>query len=218
MQSLDDELESVKAGAMLPVMAPRTYTRRRTDSKSVDSVLDAAERLIKDGEFHSATMEELAGSAGVSRATVFNRFGSKLGVLAALADRCNTSPEMAAIQEALEREDPVEALEAVIDASCTIWEAHGFVHEQLNAIVVLEPDAATLIEEQREQQRDELEGLTRRLARAGRLRGGLGEARAVATLHMLTSLDAFLWLRREYGLSLRQTRETITDQARALLR
>jgi hypothetical protein len=35
---------------------------------------------------------------------------------------------------------------------------------------------------------------------------------------MLTSLESFLWLRRQYNLSLRQTRETITELARTLLR
>jgi hypothetical protein len=70
----------------------------------------------------------------------------------------------------------------------------------------------------REEQRADLQRLTRRLARADRLRPGLGAARATATLHMLTSLESFLWLRREYGLSLRQTRETIAELARAVLR
>jgi AcrR family transcriptional regulator len=44
-------------------------------------VLDASERLIREDAFHSATMDQLAAATGVSRATIFNRFGSKLGVL-----------------------------------------------------------------------------------------------------------------------------------------
>jgi AcrR family transcriptional regulator len=201
-------------------MATRSYTttHRRRGPKSVDRVLEAAERLIADDAFHTATMDELAEAAGVSRATVFNRFGSKLGVLQALFTRGMEGPEMEAIHQALEIEDPVEALEAVIEAACVIWEAYGFVHEQLQAIVVLEPDASALVEQQRDEQRADLQGLARRLARAGRLRPGLGEARATATLHALTSLETFLWLRREYALSLRQARETIAELARTLLR
>jgi AcrR family transcriptional regulator len=200
-------------------MATRSYTasRRRGTPASVDSILEAAERLIREDAFHSATMDGLAAAAGVSRATVFNRFGSKLGVLQALFTRGMEGPEMRAIQEALAIEDPVEALEAAIDASCAIWEAYGLVHEQLQAIVVLEPDASALAERQREEQRADLQELTRRLAKAGRLRLGIGEGRATATLHMLTSLESFLWLRREYGLSLRQTREAITELARAVV-
>jgi AcrR family transcriptional regulator len=199
-------------------MATRTYIRQRTSSKSVDRVLDAAERLIRDGKFHSATVETLAEEAGISRATVFNRFGSKLGVLEALVQRCIFGPEMRAIKEALELEDPVSALEAVIEPSCALWEARGFIVEQLYAIVVLEPGAAALIDEIEADQRSDIQALTRRLIRAGRLRPGFGEARAVAMLHVLTSLESFLRLRRTYGLSLRQTRETIAEVAVTLLR
>jgi AcrR family transcriptional regulator len=181
-------------------------------------VLEAAERLIKQDAFHTATMDELAAAAGVSRATVFNRFGSKLGVLQALFVRAIEGPLMEAIREALDIEDPVASLEAVIDASCGIWDAEGYIHEQLQAIVVLEPDASALIDEQKEVQRAEIQGLVRRLAKAGTLREGLSEARAAATIHTLTSLESFLWLRREYGLSLRQTRDTITELARTVLR
>jgi AcrR family transcriptional regulator len=180
-------------------------------------VLAAAERLIREDAFHSASMDELAAAAGVSRATVFNRFGSKLGVLQALFTRATQSPEMEAIHEALAIEDPVASLDALIDAVCGIWEAHGFIHEQLQAIVVLEPDASAPVEKHREEQRRDLRGLTRRLARADRLRPGLSETRATAALHMLLSLESFLWLRRQHNLSLRQTRETIADLARMLL-
>ena len=199
-------------------MRPYTTARRRESAETVDRVLEAAERLIKEDAFHAATMDELAVAAGVSRATIFNRFGSKLGVLEALFTRGMEGAEMAAIQEALELEDPVAALDAVVEAGCAIWEACGFVVQQLQAVAVLEPDAAALIDRQRDEQRADLQALTRRLAKAGRLRSGLSQARATATLHMLTSLESFLWLREGYGLSPRQTRETLAELARTLLR
>ena len=201
-------------------MATRPYTaaRRRRSPESANRVLEAAERLIRDDAFHTATMDELAAAAGVSRATVFNRFGSKLGVLQALFERAMEGPQMDAIREALEIEDPVAALEGLIAASCAIWDREGYIHQQLQAIVVLEPDASALIDEQKHEQRADLQALARRLSKAGRLRPGLGQVRAVATLHTLTSLETFLWLRRDYGLSLRQTRDTITALARTVLR
>jgi AcrR family transcriptional regulator len=199
-------------------MRPYTAARRRESAESVDRVLEAAERLIKEEAFHAATMDELAEAAGVSRATVFNRFGSKLGVLEALFIRGMEGPEMAAIQEALALEDPVAALDAVVEAGCAIWEACGLVVQQLQAVAILEPGAAALVDQQRDEQRADLQGLTRRLAKAGRLRSGLTQARATATLHMLTSLESFLWLRQSYGMSLRQTGETLAELARTLLR
>jgi hypothetical protein len=118
----------------------------------------------------------------------------------------------------MEIADPVAALEAAIEASCAIWDREGYIHEQLQAIVILEPGASALIDEQKQEQRADLQTLVRRLSKTGRLRPGLGEPRALATLHTLTSLETFLWLRREYGLSLRQTRDTITALARTVLR
>lgn len=206
--------------ARLSLVARRPYTsgRRSRSADSIERVLEAAERLIREDAFHLATMDELAAAAGVSRATVFNRFGSKLGVLQALFTRAMEGPEMEAIREALALQDPVAALEATIEASCAIWEPYSFIHEQLQAIAVLEPDASALVDQQREEQRADLLALARRLSRAGRLRPGLSEARAAAALHMLTSLESFLWLRRDYGLSLRQTGETIAELARTLLK
>src|ERR687895_1856942 len=140
MQSLDNKSRYVNPAGYAPAVATRSYTagRRRGSPQSVDRVLEAAERLIRNDQFHSATMEELAAAAGVSRATVFNRFGSKLGVLQALFTRAMEGPEMGAIREALELEDPVASLEALIGAACAIWESQGYIHEQLQAIVVLE--------------------------------------------------------------------------------
>jgi AcrR family transcriptional regulator len=154
----------------------------------------------------------------VSRATVFNRFGSKLGVLQALFTRGMEGSEMQAIQQALAIQNPGAALRAVIEAACEIWEAYGSVHLQLQAISVLEPEATVLVDEQREQQRAEIEELTKRLAKAGMLRSGVSQTRVTATLHMLTSLETFVWLRRTYGLSLRQTRDTIAELAGAVVR
>lgn len=49
-------------------------------------VLDAAERLLRDGKADFA-MRELAAEAGVSFATPFNQFGSKAAIMHALSER-----------------------------------------------------------------------------------------------------------------------------------
>ena len=201
-------------------MVTRSYTARRgrKGAPTVDRVLEAAERLIRDDEFHTATMDEIAAAAGVSRATVFNRFGTKLGLLQALFDRATASPEVGGIHVALALDDPVESLVALIEATSATWEVHGYVHEQLQAIVVLEPAAGAPLEQHQREQRQDLQRLVRRLARADRFRPGLGEARATAALHALTSLETFVRLRREHHLSTRQARRTIAELAQSLLR
>jgi AcrR family transcriptional regulator len=190
-------------------MAVRSYTAPRAVPATQARILDAAEALVDAGDFHEATMDELARSAGVARATVFSRFGSKLGVLEALSVRCAGGPEMRAIRRAFALDEPDAALGAVVDASCVLWERHGAILRQLQAIATLAPAAQALVGEQREDQRGSLEGLVARLARAGRLRKGLGERRAVAILHTLTSVETFVELRHAGGLSLREVRDTL---------
>jgi AcrR family transcriptional regulator len=56
----------------------------RTDANR-ERVLDAAERLLRDGPDFS--MRELAAEAGVSFATPFNQFGSKTAIAQALSAR-----------------------------------------------------------------------------------------------------------------------------------
>jgi AcrR family transcriptional regulator len=201
-------------------MASRPYAppRRTRAAATNDRVLEAAADLAAEDRFHTATMEELAQRAGVSRATVFTRFQSKLGVLEALSRRCSGGPELQAIRDAVELDDPVEALAAFVAASCAFWDLQGFILAQLKAIVVLEPEASTLIDEQRREQREVVERLVRRLERSGHLRPGVTRQRAVATIHLLTSLESYRELRRGAGMSRRQSAQNLTELARSLLR
>jgi len=177
-------------------------------------VLAAAEALIADGAFGEATVTEPAARAGVARATVFGRFGSKLGVLEALSVRRAGGPEMRALREAFAPEDPREALRAVVAAACELWERQGHILLTLKAVAQLERGAVELIREQREDQRSSLTALAERLP----LREDLTRPVVVATLHAVTSVEAFVEMRTHGGTSLDATRTTLTRLAETVLR
>ena len=192
-------------------------TKRRGIDTSItrDRVLEAAEELIMSGGFAPATVSELADRAGVSRATVFSRFGSKLGVLEALAVRCSGGPQMRAIREAVAMEDPAEAVLATVAASAELWERQGHILLTLKAVSELEPGAIALIDDQRRDQREGMERLARGLERDGRL-GELTRAQGAAALHMITSVESFMELRRNAGLSLAATKRVEVAMAAGL--
>jgi AcrR family transcriptional regulator len=201
-------------------MPPRRYTSTRGSASAAQTserVLDAAADLVAEDAFHTATMDDLARRAGVARATVFSRFGSKLGVLEALSLRCAGGPEMRALREAQDVEDPVAAVDALLLAGCDLWEKEGYIMIQLKAIVVLEPDASAIIDAQYDDQRRGMEALARGLQQAGRLREGWSVARAVSALHALTSVETFMLLRRDHGLPLAKVKQTIVELSRAIL-
>ena len=143
-------------------MPSRRYTSTRGSASSArisQRVLDAAASLVAEAAFHTVTMDDLARRAGVARATVFSRFGSKLGVLEALSLRCADGPEMRALRQAQAIEDPVAALDPLLVAGCDLWEKEGYIMVQLKAIVVLEPNASAIIDAQYDDQRGGMERL-----------------------------------------------------------
>lgn len=184
-------------------------------SVSRDKVLEAAEELILAGGFAQATVSELADKADVSRATVFSRFGSKLGVLEALSVRCSGGPQMRAIRAAVTIQDPAEAVHAVIAAGCEHWELQGHILLTLKAVAELEPGVIALIDDQRRDQHDSMETVVRGLERENRL-NGLSRANAVAALHLITSVESFMELRRNAGLSLAATKKVLTGMTGGL--
>src|SRR5215471_18234737 len=201
-------------------MPSRRYRSGRgsaSSARTVERVLDAAADLVAEEAFHTATMDDLARRAGVARATVFSRFGSKLGVLEALSLRCAGGPEMRALREAQGLEDPVAAVDALLLAGCDLWEKEGYIMVQLKAIVVLEPEASAIIDAQYDDQRRGMEALARGLQRAGRLRDGWSAARAAAALHALTSVETFMLLRHDHGLPLAKVKQSIVELSRAIL-
>lgn len=201
-------------------MAYISVTKRRgiDASHSRGRILDAAEKLILDGAFAQATVSELAEASGVSRATVFSQFGSKLGVLEALATRCAGGPQMEAIRAAVAIDDADTVLSALVAAVCEHWERQGHILLTLKAVAALEPGAIALLEDQRADQRECVRRVVTTLNRAGRPAGTstLARAQLVAALHLVTSVESFIELRRNAGLSLAATRRTLTALAEAL--
>ena len=65
-----------------PAREARTY-----GGETRELILKAAEKLFAAQGLHSVSMQDIAAEAGVSRATVFNQFGSKILLLDAITAR-----------------------------------------------------------------------------------------------------------------------------------
>src|SRR6266540_4878928 len=80
------------------------------------AILDAARRLFEKKDFIAVTLEEVAREAGVSRQAVYVNFGSRAGLLVALAGHVDEIGRLQAkIAKVLESPTAVSALEALVD-------------------------------------------------------------------------------------------------------
>jgi AcrR family transcriptional regulator len=178
--------------------------------------MEATRALLADGEFHESTVEQVAERAGISRATVYQHFRSRLDLVDAICDTFAENPALLAVRESVELFDVAEALETTIADCVRFWSSEESILRQLYGAAAVDPAASDLVERQLADRRSEMERLIGRLSDAERLAAGLSRRQALATLLMLTSFGTYQELRQE-GLSDAKLTELLCDAGRALL-
>lgn len=192
-----------------PRPAARTRTRER--------IMTAVHEMLEDGTFHEATVEEVATRAGVSRATLYQHFGSRVGLVDAMCDTFDANPALIAIRESKRDADPERALRTSIGHTVRFWASEEAVLTQLYGAAAVDPAARELVERQREDRRGEYQHVVRNLRQAGLLRERLSQRRAMATVLMLTSFESYIELRRSAGLADPEIAALLGDSAKELL-
>jgi AcrR family transcriptional regulator len=105
---------------------PRTYRlghRQAAVDRTTRSILEAAQREVIEGP--SLSLGAVARRAGVTRATVYNRFGSRAALLDALAPRATAAEPLA--------QDPRAAVHDYVVAVCHQWAANPALYRRLPA-------------------------------------------------------------------------------------
>src|SRR6266576_663696 len=95
----------------------RTTRSRETRAR----IMEATRGLLDEGSFHESTVEEVGERAGVSRATVYQHFPSRLELVDAICDTFAENPALLAVRESIELLDVDEALDETIANSIGFW-------------------------------------------------------------------------------------------------
>ncbi|HEY7177765.1 MAG TPA: helix-turn-helix domain-containing protein [Gaiella sp.] len=199
--------------------AARAYRARQRTSRSEQTrerILAAVRELLSEGSFHESAVEQVAERAGVSRATLYQHFRSRLDLVDGICDSLAANPALQKLRRAVELPDPEAALVETIALSIRFWSTEDPVLGPLYGVEAIDPAARDLVERQRTDRRGELRRLARHLHTSDRLRAGVGERRAADLLMVLTSYETFRELRLA-GLGDRQVRRTLQESARTLL-
>jgi AcrR family transcriptional regulator len=178
--------------------------------------MEATRQLLDEGNFHDSTVEQVGERAGVSRATVYQHFPSRLDLVDAMCDTFGQNPALIRVRESVELEDLGEALRQTIDDTMRFWSSEDAVLEQLYGVSAVDPAAGALVERQLRDRRGEVRKLARRLESGGALRAGVDRDQALAQLMVLTSYGTYRELRRE-GLSDGKLIEQLQSAAKRLL-
>jgi AcrR family transcriptional regulator len=200
-------------------MSANAYRARRNSGRSEatrERIKAAVRELLAEGTFHTSTVEEVADRAGVSRATLYQHFRSRIDLVDAICETFDANPALLELRQIVELPDADAALDKTIASSILFWSTEDPILRQLYGVAAIDPAAKNLVDRQRADRRSELERLAHNLKRGNRLRPGTTARHAVTLLLVLTSYDTFREL-REAGLSDHQATALIQDAARELL-
>jgi AcrR family transcriptional regulator len=187
-----------------PDASPDASPDVRTEREGVTrrAILGAARRLFTEQGYGRTSIRQLATAAGVAPRTIYLGFGSKRGVLQALADGLGTDagePDTRAIGGSLDEPHLLLALVAQL---------YRRLYERGNDVIVLlregaasEPDLRAAVEAGLGRSRRSVGELCQRLDELGALRPGLSVDEAAGHALVLLSHDGYdeLVVRRRWG-------------------
>jgi AcrR family transcriptional regulator len=178
--------------------ATRAYRARSRPPRAEgtrERILAAVRDLLAEGGFHEATVEEVAERAGVSRATLYQHFRSRVELVDAICDTFAANPALVELRQTVELPDPAAALAETLVEAVRFWASEDAVLGELYGVVAIDPAARDLVARQRADRRGEMQRLAGNLRAAGALRAGMSEQRVLGLLMVLTSYETFRELR-----------------------
>ena len=203
-------------------MSPRPYDlgrRAGVIEQTRQRILAATRELLVRNGYRSTSLDEVARAADVARATVYYQFGSKTGLLEALVGDVERRAGQAAVVDAVELADPVDALRQAFLAGCRFWAAEHPVVRRLTGLAAMDNEIKRVIAEVQGHRLPLLTELVQRLDAAGRLSPSVSASRALDILWMLSSFEAFDQLFADRQLPVEEIADVLADVAvRAILR
>jgi AcrR family transcriptional regulator len=194
----------------------RSRSRATGAQRTRERIVTAVRELLREQRFHESTVEQVAERAGVSRATVYQHFRSRIDLVDAICETFDANPALIELRRAIMLPDPQAALVRTIALAMQFWESEDAILSGLYGVVAIDPAARDLVGRQRADRRGEMRRLAHRLHATGTVRAGISVARALDVLMVLTSYETYRELREARRSAKRLTGELET-MARALL-
>lgn len=199
-------------------MSPRPYRlgeRAAAVAETRDRVVAAARDLLcEDGQ--RLRLDDVARRADVARATVYSRFGSKLGLVEAVLADLESRADLPRLVRVVEETEPAGLLRAVVVDGCRYWATDPPLARRILAVAAGDPEAAAIVARHDAGRLGLLRTVVARLAEADLL--AVTAERAVDVLWLLTSFASYDTLARDRALGTADVATLLADLAEQQLR
>ena len=179
---------------MASATSKRPYRQRlRAESSAMtrQRIIDAARQVLTTQPLRSFSLSEVAEAARVVRSTIYAVFGSREGLLRAVAQDMAERGGWERMREAFRHPDAWVAVRRNIEEGTRMAASEHPVARAISVLATVDPDAAVVAAEMDEVRLQGLHSLVRRLGEQGYLRPELGHEQAVDVLWVLSSWQTF---------------------------
>jgi TetR/AcrR family transcriptional regulator of autoinduction and epiphytic fitness len=205
----------------------RTYNSRRRKEQALQTrqqIVEAARSLFIAHGYSGATMEAIAGQAGVAVETVYATFGSKRAILSRLIEVALVGDDQPI--PLLERQGPQAVMNATsqrrqielfTDDMYAIMRRMAPIFDLMRAAAKIEPDIAGMLQNMLDARAENMMFLVRALMKNGPLREDLTPGEAAETVWTLTSGEVFTLLMVNRGWTEAAYKRWLSDTLTRLL-
>lgn len=207
----------VKMESATPKRPYRQRLRAESSAMTRQRIIDAARQVLTTQPLRSFNLSEVAELARVVRSTIYTVFGSREGLLRAVAQDMTERGGWERMREAFRDPDAWAAIRRNIEEGTRMVASEHPVVLAISVLAMVDPDAAVVAAEMDEVRLRGLRSLARRLGEQGYLRPELDHEQAVEILWVLTSWNSFDQLYSGRGLDQPAAAQRLVTMARLTL-
>ncbi len=161
------------------------------DEKRAKIIKAARELILSERALAGFSVDAVAKQSGVARMTVYNQFGGKIGLLEALFDDLAVRGQIHRLADALQKDEPLDALNNFITAFGHFWAADRMLIKRLHAMTTLDSDMAKAHATRQKGRREGLRVIVERLHEKYKLADDFQLNEVIEILHTLTGFETF---------------------------
>ena len=179
--------------------------------------MDVTRELLAQSPLENVGLPQIAARAEVARSTIYTIFGSREGVMVAVAEDLLERGGFARIGQALRDPDVVRGFEQSIAVAMELYSRERAVGRALLSLAAVDRDASSAAARLNFGRREGMQRIAERMRAQGVLRDDVTVDEAADVLWVITSFETFDQLHRGRGLSADQVGKRLLDITRRTL-
>ena len=201
----------------IPKRSYQQKARAEAAAETRRRIIDVTREQLARAPLENVGLPEIAAAAGVARSTVYTIFGSREGLMVAVAEDLLDRGGFARIGMALRGPDVVQAFETSMDVAMEMYSQEHAVGQALLSLSAVDRDASSAAARLNFGRRGGMQKLAERMREQGVLRDDVTVDEAADILWIITSFETFDQLYRGRSLTPKQVGERLMAITRRTL-